>query len=86
MSAVKLNFLFQEINVYKIVYVQNNELQESTYSLSFYEALKSAATTELCTSRNVKSILCPAGRRKQVAMRFPERARRQAASCREVLA
>ena len=52
----------------------------------YLETAATAATTELCTSRNVKSILCPAGRRKQVAMRFPERARRQAASCREVLA
>lgn len=43
MFVAKLNFLSREINVYKIVYVQNNELQESTYSLSFYEALKSAA-------------------------------------------
>ena len=52
----------------------------------YLETAATATTTELCTSRNVKSILCPAGRRKQVAMRFPERARRQAASCREVLA
>lgn len=42
--------------MYKIIYIQNNELQEPAYSLSFYEALKTAAVyTQSADIRNDKS-------------------------------